>query len=434
MKINKNFFFKKKILIYGLGISGIACFNFLKDKSFLNVYDDKFTSKYKKLKKNYLKLKEIAKIEFDYIFLSPGIDINRCNLTSFLNNNRQKIISELDIFEKCYSVSKKIAITGTNGKSTTCKLLYEVLKKHNKDVRLVGNIGAPILKEKNIKNNTIFIIEVSSYQIDYSKYFKSDIAIILNISPDHLERHGNLKNYAKAKFKLIENQKKKSKSFIEIDNNLIKYLLKNKKINSKITFVNYKKYNNFYNLLENHYFKNLSNIKNLSFILSLSRELKLKKNKIVQTVNNFKGLKYRQQIIFNNKKLMIINDSKSTSFSATLPLLESYENIYWILGGLAKKGDKLNLEKKLFNNIKAFIYGKSRRFFQMQLKNKCKIQVSNNLKQTILKLKKELKLENAKKKIILFSPAAASFDQFNNFEERGKYFNSLIKKNYLCLN
>ena len=248
---------------------------------------------------------------------------------------------------------------------------------------MVGNIGAPILKEKNIKNNTIFIIEVSSYQIDYSKYFQSDIAIILNISPDHLERHGNLKNYAKTKFKLIENQKKKSKSFVEIDNTLIRYLLKNKKIYSKITFVNYKKYNNFYNVLENHYFKNLSNIKNLSFILSLSRELKLKKNKIIQTVNNFKGLKYRQQIIFNNKKLMIINDSKSTSFSATLPLLESYENIYWILGGLAKKGDKLNLEKKLFNNIKAFIYGKSRRFFQMELKNKCKIQVSNNLRQTI---------------------------------------------------
>ena len=180
--------------------------------------------------------------------------------------------------------------------------------------------------------------------------------------------------------------------------------------------------------MENHYFKNLSNIKNLSFILSLSRELKLKKNKIIQTVNNFKGLKYRQQIIFNNKKLMIINDSKSTSFSATLPLLESYENIYWILGGLAKKGDKLNLEKKLFNNIKVFIYGKSRRFFQMELKNKCKIQVSNNLRQTILKLKKELKLETTKKKIILFSPPAASFDQFNNFEERGKYFNSLIKK------
>ena len=93
MKIKENFFLKKKILIYGLGISGIACFNFLKDKSFLNVYDDKFTSKYKRLKKYYLNLKEIVKIEFDYIFISPGIDINRCNLTSFLKNNSEKIIS-----------------------------------------------------------------------------------------------------------------------------------------------------------------------------------------------------------------------------------------------------------------------------------------------------------------------------------------------------
>ena len=427
MRINKNFFLKKKILIYGLGISGIACFNFLNKKSFLNVYDDKFIGKHKKFKKYYLNSKEISKIEFDYIFLSPGININKCNLTSFLNKNREKIISELDIFQKCYLVSKKIAITGTNGKSTTCKLLYDVLKKHKKDVRLVGNIGNPILKEKNIKNNTIFVIEVSSYQIDYSKYFEADVAIILNISRDHLERHGNLKNYIKTKIKLIENQKKNSKSFVEKNYTLTKYLLKKKKIHSKINLVDYKKYNNFYKSLRNNYFYNVSNIKNLSFILYLSKELKLEKKKILQVVNNFKGLKYRQQIIFNNKKLMIINDSKSTSLSATLPLLETYENIYWILGGLAKKGDKLNLNKKLFKNIKGFIYGKDRKFFKMILKNKCNIQLSNNLKQTIIKLRKEIKLETEKKKIILFSPAAASFDQFNNFEERGEYFNNLVK-------
>ena len=90
-----------------------------------------------------------------------------------------------------------IGITGTNGKSTTSKLLHDVLKKHGKDVRLVGNIGNPLLLEKNIKPKTIFVIEASSYQIEYSKYFKTDFAIILNISPNHLERHRNIKNYIK---------------------------------------------------------------------------------------------------------------------------------------------------------------------------------------------------------------------------------------------
>ena len=155
MKIKKNFFFKKKILVYGLGLSGIACFNFLKKNNYINVYDDNFSNKHKKYKNYYLDLKKITKKNFDYIFISPGININKCKLTNFLQNNKNKIVSDLDIFYKSYPACKKIAITGTNGKSTTCKLLHEVLKKHNRDSRLVGNIGNPILGEKNIKKNNI---------------------------------------------------------------------------------------------------------------------------------------------------------------------------------------------------------------------------------------------------------------------------------------
>ncbi len=271
------------------------------------------------------------------------------------------------------------------------------------------------------------MIEASSYQIDYSKYFQSDIAIILNISPDHLERHGNYNNYIKAKFKLIEKQEKNSISLIDKNNMQLKDIIKKKKINSKLKLVDYKKYNNFNKLIKNQYFNNLPNLKNLSFILELSKELKLQKNKILQVVNIFQGLNYRQQVVFDNEKLKIINDSKSTSLSATLPLLESYKNIYWILGGLAKKGDKLNLQRKYFKNIKAYIYGKNKKFFQKLLKNKCEIKYSTDLKQIIEKLQIDLKDGNNKKKTILFSPAAASFDQFNNFEERGKYFNNLFK-------
>ncbi len=427
MKIKKNFFFKKKILVYGLGLSGVACFNFLKKNNYINVYDDNFSNKHKKYKNYYLSLKKITKNNFDYIFISPGININKCKLTNFLQKNKNKIVSDLDIFYKSYPACKKIAITGTNGKSTTCKLLHEVLKKHNRDSRLVGNIGNPILGQKKIKKNTIFVIEVSSYQIDYSRYFQSDFAIILNISPDHLERHGNYNNYIKAKFKLIEKQEKNSISLIDKNNMKLKDILKKKKINSKLKLVDFNKYNNFNKLIKNQYFNNVPNLKNLSFILELSKELKLQKNKILQVVNIFQGLNYRQQVVFDNEKLKIINDSKSTSLSATLPLLESYKNIYWILGGLAKKGDKLNLKRKYFKNIKAYIYGKNKKFFQKLLKNKCEIKYSTDLKQIIKKLQIDLKDGNNKKKIILFSPAAASFDQFNNFEERGKYFNNFFK-------
>ena len=428
MKFKENFFLKKKILIYGLGKSGRACFDFLIRNNELLVFDDNFLIKNKKYNKYFLSQSRIKKINFDYIFLSPGIDLNKCILSNFLKRNKNKIISELDIFHKTYPNLNKITITGTNGKSTTSKLIYEVLKYHKKDVRLVGNIGNPILKEKNIKKNTIFIVEASSYQIDYSKYFETNIALILNITPDHLERHKTFQNYINAKLKLIIKQKKNSIALIEKNNDLIRDILKSQKVKSKLKIVDFKEYKGFYKKIKNNYFKNLSNIKNLSFVLKLSNILKLKNSKILKVVNTFKGLNYRQQIIYNKKNFLIINDSKSTSFSSTLPLLQSYKNIHWILGGLAKKGDKLNLNKKYFKEITAYIYGTNRAFFSNVLKNKCRLYSSKNLKNILSKLFLNIKKNNDVKKTILFSPAAASFDQFKNFEDRGRYFNQLLKK------
>ena len=423
-------FYKKKLLIYGFGKSGYASYKFLNKENDCKIIDDNnknIPQKYIRKKINYNQLK---KNNFDYIILSPGIDINRCKLSKYLKKNNSKIITELDIFYLSYPKIKKITITGTNGKSTTSKLLQEVLKKHKKDVRLTGNIGTPMLLEEGLRNNTIFIVEASSYQLEYSKYYKSEYSLILNISPDHIERHGNFKNYIKAKFKLIETQSSNNYAFIEKESNLLNQLIKKRKINSKIYKVNYKKYKKFYKLITNHYFKNNWNFKNLSFIFALSDCLKLSSKKIIKVTNEFKGLDFRQQIIYNSKKLKIINDSKSTSFSSTLPLLESFKNIYWIIGGLAKKGDQFKLKKENFKNIKAFIYGKDKLFFSKILSNKIEYKISKNLNNCLMLIFKDLKKELDGKKIILFSPSAASFDQFNNFEDRGKYFNKLIN-NYL---
>ena len=135
---------------------------------------------------------------------------------------------------------------------------------------------------------------------------------------------------------------------------------------------------------------------------------------------------YRQQIIYKSKKLLIVNDSKSTSFSSTSPLLESYKNIYWILGGLAKKGDKLKLKKKYFPNIKAYVYGKDRNILIKSLPNQISYKSSSTLMKIMKNLKNNIEKDNTKK-VILFSPCAASFDQFKNFEDRGKFFNKIIQ-------
>ncbi len=238
-------FVKKKILIYGLGLSGNSCLKFLKINNNIKVFDDNSSLKNKNNKKFFLKKNEIIRSNFDFIVLSPGIDLHKCGLKKYLTKNLNRIITELDIFQIIYPNNIKITITGTNGKSTTCQMLYNIFKAKKLDVRLVGNIGKPPLQEKKIKKKTIFIVEASSYQIFYSKYFKTDYAAILNLNVDHLERHKNLDEYAKAKIKLICDQEKNKISFIEKNSKIINRHILNKNIKSKIIKINYDK-NSFF--------------------------------------------------------------------------------------------------------------------------------------------------------------------------------------------
>ena len=416
---NVKIFYKKKILIYGLGKSGLSVLKFLKKDNEITTHDDKIKVDNKK----------ITKIKFDYIIISPGIDINKCNLSKFLKNNSKKIHTDLDIFYNHYKLNGKITITGTNGKSTTAKILYDVLKDQKVDVRLVGNIGNPILLEKKVTNKTVFVIEASSYQLEYSKLFKSNISLILNISPDHLERHKTINQYVSAKFKLVKNQSKKDIAILNVKNFYIKRELESKNYLPKIIKIRKNIDNNFLKKINNEYFNTEGNKENLKFILEVAKILKLKKNLLVKTLKKFKGLKYRQEIIFQSKKLTIINDSKATTFSSSVSLLKSLANVYWIVGGQAKKGDKFLLSKKNCENIKAYIFGANKNIFIGKIKKIMKYKSFLNLKNLVKKLSQEIEVDkNTIHKTILFSPSAASFDSFKNFEERGKYFNLLIKK------
>ena len=429
LNLEKNFF-KKRILIYGLGKSGLSTYSFLKKSNAISLFDDRIIAK-KKIKDSHTIYKEITKKEFDCIIISPGIDINKCKLSRFIKKNHKKIYTDLDIFYSRYAFNQKITITGTNGKSTTAKLLYDILKDQKKDVRLVGNIGNPVLLEKKIKKDTLFVIEASSYQLEYSKLFKTNISLILNISPDHLERHKTINKYVSAKFKLIKNQSKNDIAILNTKNFYIKRKLKQKKFAPSILKIEKYISDRFIKKIDNHYFDTDGNKENLTFVLKVSKILKLKNNLLLKSLKNFKGLSFRQEIIHNSKFLKIINDSKATSFSSSERLLKSLKNIYWIIGGLPKKGDKFLLKKNDCKKIKLYIFGKNQKFFINELKNKMAFKSFLNLKSLIAKVFLDIKNENNFiKKTILFSPASASFDTFKNFEERGRYFNKLIK-NYI---
>ena len=390
----RNIFIKKKILIYGLGKSGFSSYNFLKKNNNLYLYDDnKKVFNDKKIKKIFIKIENIFKNNFDFIVISPGININTCSLKNFLKKNLKKIITDLDIFYSHYFKNRNITITGTNGKSTTAKILFDILKNQKFDARLTGNIGNPILSEKKITSKTIFVIEVSSYQIEYSKKFKANYALILNISPDHLERHGTFINYVKSKFKLFSNQTKQDYSFFDIKNKYLKKEIKKSKIYSQIIKVDTKSINKHIRRIKNPYFLTEGHQNNLAFIFAITKKFRLKKTNLFKVINNFKGLKYRQQIIYQSKELTLINDSKATSYSSSINILKSLKKVFWIVGGVPKFGDQFFMTKKDCINFKVYIYGKNKNHFIKQLKNKIDYQSFNHLKDALKKIIFDIKIE-----------------------------------------
>ena len=408
-------------LVYGLGLTGKSVINFFK-KNRINryqVWDDKKKKLFKS--KRPQNLKETLK-KVNYIVLSPGISLENSN-KNWLNKYKHKIITDLDLIFLLKNFFKTIVVTGTNGKSTTCKIIHHLLRRNGFKSLLGGNIGTPILNLK-MNKRSFLIIEASSFQLAHSKFVCPDYAALLNISNDHIDWHGNLNNYIAAKLKIFELQKKKQYSFI--NKKLISHF-KKKKYLGKLVVPKIKNYFKIKNKLNNSYLKMEINDENMSFVFNLSKILKIKEKSFLKTLNSFKGLPHRYEIFLRKKNYLFINDSKATSFQSTKFALKSSKNIFWIVGGLPKKNDKFNFAKIKNNIIKSYIVGKNTNFFKKQLQKKVSFCVTKNINNSLLKILKDTKLLRKKRNTILLSPASASYDQFTNFEKRGEEFKRLSK-------
>jgi len=424
-----------RFCVYGLGATGRSVINYLNRErehfSDYYVWDDdaakrNFFGVHKDEQKVKAKFSEI--IDFtDFVVLSPGISLKKAKLKKKLIKNRHKIITDLDLFYLLNPEIKTIVITGTNGKSTTCKILEHVLRKNNIDVRLGGNIGKPVL-DLDLKNDPLVIIEASSFQLAYSKYIKPDYALILNITKDHLDWHGSYKNYVDSKFKIFSKQKRNNFAFI--NNKILLKKFKKEKYEGQLKLVNVQKYNKLKKRIKNDYLNSKVNEENISFVYALSKILKINEKSLINSLKSFKGLPHRQEIFYKKGNKIFINDSKATSFEATKFALKSNKNIFWVVGGLPKKGDRFQLEKIKKNIIKTYIIGKYMNSFKRHLKGKVDFQLCNTLKNAVISIFKDTKKITKKKITVLLSPASASYDQFKNFEERGKYFKNLIIKNF----
>ena len=409
--------------IYGLGLSGSSTLKFLKKKNVKKIYtwDDK---KNKNDKAKFNLFKKVLD-EVDYIVISPGIDIQKTKFKFKLFQNKKKIITDLDLFFMQKVTKKSIVITGTNGKSTTCKLIQHILKTNTLDAQLGGNIGRPILDLK-IKRKSIVIIEASSFQLAYTKFIKPTFAAILNITNDHLDWHKTIANYENAKFKVFSKQDGNDTAILS--NKKLIILFKKKFFLSKLKIIN-KNFlkNKIKKKITNDYLLSEPNLENLTFAYQISKLFKIKEKIFLRAVNNFKGLPHRNEIFLKKNKITFINDSKATSFESTKHALKNNKNIFWIFGGLPKIKDNFNLTEISSNITKSFIIGKKTSYFKNQVFKNIKYKISFNLKNAVKDVFKELLLTKNNKTIVLFSPASASYDQFNNFAERGNQFKKIIK-------
>jgi UDP-N-acetylmuramoylalanine--D-glutamate ligase len=406
---------KKNFLIYGYGVSGRSVSKYLNNKnSNYSIYDD-----YKNLTnlKNVIDKKIFKKkIEnFDYIVVSPSIKIDREHL---LYQYKKKIIIDLDFLSNELSNQLIIGVTGTEGKSTTCQYLNQVLSTKYQTT-IIGNFGNTILDEINLKNKLskldIIIIELSSYQLTKLRYLQLSYAIITNIYSDHLSYHVSFTQYVKAKFKIIRFLN--SKGILILNREVFLNHSKNLNMINKDRVFKVNIIKNRKNYLED-------NIQDLNSQLTEKIVKKIDKSISIKQIK-FKNLPFRNQLIKVNKKIRIYNDSKCTNLENAILKnnLISSKNKILILGGRPKPQDCKNIIK----DTTVLIFGPfAKKISENIIFYNCRcfnFESLSNLLMFIKMINKDFKFNT-----ILFSPGGESFDLYKDFIDRGIAFNNLIKK------
>ena len=418
----------KKVLVYGLGRSGQSAIEFLASKNArLYAFDDK---KYFSDKAVCLKNFSSVPNKLDFAVISPGVDVNSKNIQTLLANKTQ-LKSELELGVENYK-HKLIGITGTNGKTTTACLLQHIFQVARKKSFLCGNVGEPITSfYSQFKTSKFAVCEISSFQMETTSKLKPYVATILNVLPDHLDRHKNMDNYIVLKEKVVKNAKfKVFNADDEISYNI------SRKYKDSILFSKRKLTNGAY--VDGEYIcyknkkiarKNSSNLlgeKNLENILAcvtISKLCGVANHYIEEALQTFKPLAHRLEYVDTFDDVDYINDSKSTNVASTLCALEAFKNrsVILLVGGRSKEFDFSAIFKK---KLKAFVcFGECGESLCFGAKNKS-VFFENTLKNAFRKAYEIARSGD----VVLLSPACASFDEFSSYKERGELFKSLVKR------
>jgi UDP-N-acetylmuramoylalanine--D-glutamate ligase len=439
-----------RLVILGGGESGVGTALLGKAKGY-----EVFVSDKGKIKDTYKDVLLNNEIEFedeqhteskilnaDIIMKSPGIP-DKVALVQQIHEAGIKVVSEIE-FASGFTDATLVAITGSNGKTTTATLTHHILKQEL-DVGLAGNIGDSFAKQILEKDHANYVLEVSSFQLDDIETFKPKIAILTNITPDHLDRYEyKFENYIASKFRIIENQTAEDYFIYDADDEVIGEWLKAHTIQSKklpfsLTKVidegAYLDNNTIIITIDNHKIimptENLAlegkhNIKNAMAASTVAHLLKIRKQTIRESLENFQGVEHRLENVLKINKVQYINDSKATNVNATYYALESMDApTVWIVGGV----DKGNEYKELF----PFVNEKVKAIICLGVDNTKLFEAFGNMVDVIIEtqymteaVKIAYKVADAGDNVLL-SPACASFDLFENYEDRGRQFKNAVR-------
>ena len=441
----------KHIVILGAGESGVGA-ALLAKKQEWNV----FVSDAGKIKADYKTELDNNQIEWEenthstdrifqaeLIVKSPGIP-ETTDLMRALRNKQVKIISEIE-FAGYYTRGKSICVTGSNGKTTTTMLTHHILKKAGWDVGLAGNVGKSFAKQVAEGDHDWYVLELSSFQLDDMFDFKADIGILTNITPDHLDRYENqMQKYVDSKFRILNNQNHEDWFIYNYDDPIIREELSKRKLSMNLAPFSLKE-----EIKVGAYAVNNQLIINIKDQLTMSihelalkgkhntqnslaagiaaRLVEIRKSIVRESLEDFENVEHRLEFVAKVNGIEFINDSKATNINSTWYALETMENpVVWVMGGVDKGNDYSELSNLVKDKVKAIIC--------LGIDNQKIIKAFGHLVETIVEVGSATEAvayayRLAKKnETVLLSPACASFDLFENYEDRGNQFKQAVRK------
>ena len=441
----------KKLVVLGGGESGIGAAILGKQKGFNVFVSDKgnIVEKYKKvLLINDVKFEENQHTESeildaDLVMKSPGIS-DTVPLIKQLKSISVPVISEIELAAK-YTDAIIIGITGSNGKTTTTLLVHHILKDAKLSIGVAGNIGNSFAQQVAEKSYENYVLELSSFQLDGIKKFNSHIAILTNITPDHLDRYDHdFNKYIESKFRITKNQKTTDYLIYDADDKAINNWLQNNKLKAKLVPFSIKRELEFGAFIrDNNIITNINteeftmplsnltlqgkhNTKNAMAATMAAQLLKVRKESIKESLSTFEGAEHRLENVAKINEVYFINDSKATNVNATFYALECMDkSTVWIVGGVDKGNDYNDLLPLVREKVSSIVcLGIDNEKIKKTFQNVVDIIVETAGAEEAVKVSK--KLAN-KGDVVLFSPACASFDLFDNYEDRGRQFKKAVR-------